>query len=251
MKKIILLAMMAFILSCSKDDDMQISSTLECLGNAEEPFGLSNCDNFPANDFLCDNISIGEFELEDVSKEYMVYACNSIGDQFKFENETGVELEFNLIERRYQKTTGVYNSGDVCQSDSSKTMGICLTSELIRLVLRSENPELEFRIEIKTLPDTDDEEIGGAGDLLQISRVTGLNSFVTEFNAVLSQRTLSYERTFSQEVIESVNILDEEFNAVITNDINNFIEIPFKFYYNKSEGLIAFQDKEGVMWKRK
>lgn len=251
MKKITFLLLLVFASSCKKEDENPINAALECLGSAEIPFALSTCEDVLTNEFFCDITALGEFVLDDISKEYMTYACDDIGDKITYVNEDGDELDLEIIDQRYQETTATYNSGNVCQSDSSLYDGICLGSEVIRLILQSATLELELMVEIKTIPETFSVISGGVGDILQISRKTGVNLLTIDFKAVLSQRTLSYDKTFSQEVFESIDILGEEFRDVISNDVSMILSPTYKYYYSKTEGLIAFQDDAGMLWKRK
>ena len=182
----------------------------------------------------------------------MRYACNVIGDKLKFQNENNEELEFEIVRKQYQKVKTTLSSSNICQGDSSKVEGICLSGELISLKLASLNPELELTIEIKTFPEINADELGGVGDFLQINRSTGINLFITELFAVISQRSLSFEQSFGQENIESIEILNETFTDVISERIGSFQGgNTFKYYFSKSDGLIAFQDSDGVLWKRK
>ena len=244
------LILLLVLFSCSKEDDLQTDTILECLGEAEIPIFPRTCDNFLSNDLFCDISDVGEFQLEESSKEFMRYACSEIGDKLKFQNENNEELEFEIVRKQYQSVMVGFSTSNICQSDSSKVEGICVSIELITLKLVSLNPELELTIEIKNFPEINDDVFEGVGDFLQINRSIGGNSFITELFAVISQRSLSFEQSPSQENIESIEILNETFTDVISRDINNFTGDPFKYYYSKSDGLIGFQDSDGVLWKR-
>jgi hypothetical protein len=255
MKKLLTIALLTLILSCSKKDDIQINSALECLGQVEISLYLSTCENNAqtTNDFYCEVITIGEFQLENSSKEFMVQACNNEGDIIKYENEIGEVIEFEVTKNRYTTVTSVYGTTDTCENDTSKTVGYCMRKELIQLVLKSTSPELELTIEIETAPDWLVVEVGPVGDFLKISRRKSFNSLSTEFKAVITKRTLSYDNSPFQEFFETIEILGEEYENVISNDINfDLTNTPkFKYFYNNTIGLIAFQDENKITWKLK
>jgi len=244
MKYFLSLTIVVIIISCSKENEIQSVSVLECLGEVELPTTPTNCSDLNPNELFCEIIQFDDIKLEVQSKEFMVHACNNLNDNLKYLNEFGQEIIFKISEKIYRTNTIVY-SKDNCQLDTLKSQAICINGEEIKLVFNSISPSLEIILEIKTLPFVKDDEMIGIGDFLQISRRLNETAIAIGINAVLSQRTLDFDTHLLQENYESITLLDEEYFEVISNTTN----FGYKFYFNKSDGLFAFEDTSGVLWK--
>ena len=249
MRAFVLAAILISILAC-KDDEPIIPVT-DCIGEVETSFGVIPCgeNSGASDDYLCEIISFGTFALTEESKAYMPQYCIDAGGQISFENVSGQQIIFDVIRKRYHTSNSTHNTFRPCESDSTKHIGYCVDNERLAITLESTDPPLELTISMRTIPDINTTEIGNIGDMLEISRRTGDNSFVLEFSAVVSQRTLSYAAAYNQEFLDVVEIVGQSFQDVFRNDITNHVGDPFQYYYNEEYGLLAFTDSEGVTWR--
>jgi len=221
---------MATAISCSNDSMKIITDPFECLNSPTLITPESSCEDLIQNGSFCDQTSIGEFSLERNSMEYMKYSCFEQEDILEFENAENEKLTFEMAFKSYDLSNAVHISNKTCPLDNTKFSGICLKSENLSWVFRSTNSDLELLFSINTRPDITEGQLGNVGDFLSISRKSEINSYLVEFNVLLTQRTHSSDATFNQEFYESIELLDEEFNNVFSVDRTNFANSSYKFF---------------------
>lgn len=190
--------------SCEKEKIVTSESILNCIG--DNPVELRSCEDNEENEYFCEVEFVGEFDLEDSSKAYMVHYCKEIDEAIIYENDEGETKRLVIKEKNYLKANGTFNTLQPCENDSSKWIGYCINNERVSISLESLDSELDLIIEISTIPDVVDPVIGQIGDILEISRKKDSNSRTIEFGVIINQRTLSYDKRYDQEYFESIEI---------------------------------------------
>lgn len=248
MKTPALIALLCLFFSCSKKEEKLPNPVLDCIGTVSTSIFQSNCEDFGPVTELCKIEQVGNFSIEDSSKVYMPQFCKEKGDLVVFQNGAGDKITMELTGKLYDSQVITYYSNIMCQTDSTKTIGICIENENLSIRMKAIDADLDLIIEISTIPDFEKSSIGQVSDILRILRVESANSYIIDFRAVLDQRTSSHANTFNQQFFEDITLLGKNYKDVISNDKTHF-DNPYTYFYNKQAGLIAFSDPSGTMWR--
>lgn len=248
---ILFLALCLIVLSaCSKEDEIPMNQTLECIGEPDIPtFSTVSCENFPTLDslFICNVIFSGNFELQDEGKHFMPQYCADVGDQISYKNTSGEEIKFSVINKSFHPSAVMLNTFRPCEGDSTKSIGFCLEGERISLTLQAAAQDIQLIIALGIIPDIQVATAGNIGEQLTITRQRE-TSFFAEFNAIVNSRTLSFEQSFNQEFHTQLELLGTTHSNVFSNNVEFFISNPFKYFYTSELGLIGFIDDSGETW---
>lgn len=249
MKKPLLLLtfLLAIVLSCRKENPPSVS---DCAGVPVNLIFSSDCNLFFIDSFVCQVEDLGRFQLEEHSKTFQPLFCKPVGQFIKYVNEKGESVFVKIAAKQYSLLKGTQLAYPVCENDSTRRKAFCLEYEALEVGLESEEKGWQFEIAIKTIPDLVNPASGGVGDFIEIVRRTPLNFWSADMSAVVSQRTLSYARSFAQENYGTIELLGRSFQDVISKDLMYYsAPKPFKFYCNAEEGLVGFIDQEQVLWR--
>jgi hypothetical protein len=249
MKNFIIVLFAFFCIQCSKDDNT-IANTINCIGVADLPLGgIPICNNSGTMMYLCDVFNVGSYTFDPSSKKYMPLFCKNIGSNLIYRNHAGEEITFVLKDKLNKKYVTTYNTFQLCQFDSMRSIGYCIISDRVSYNFWAESIGLELEIILKTIPDIYSTKVGYIGDILEIRRKKDPSSYFVDFSSVVNQRSLSYAKTYNQEFYSSIEILGKTYQNVMSNDILHFSGPIYKYYYNNDIGLLAFRDTTGITWK--
>lgn len=239
------------ILNSCKKDETPVNPLLACIGTATTPIFESDfCSNSFSDSLFCEIRNIGDFLLDDSSKEFMIDYCKLPDDLINFQNDQGETIHFILDSKSYRKKSALYTSREYCNLDSIAPTGLCFSGEFLEMVLRSDGAVIELRLMVELLPEFSDNNQGQVGEYFSISRRLGVNSFTKNFSALINQKTLSSSENFNIEKLERFTINETNYLDVYSNNIENTINPDFKYYVNREYGLFAFQDTDGVLWEK-
>lgn len=237
------------IFSCQKDIEETKNPILECIGEATVPNGGNTCaDPKGFDNFFCDRIYFGAFELEESSKLFMPQYCLNEGDSIVFESSDGKFLNLLIENKRFYKSNILYNSFLHCKDDSVKYMSLCIYNENLAIKLKSTVNDLTLDIMITTEPDIYDSNLESVGDVLQIARQLTITKAVRELSAIINSRTLNHSVKNDQEFYEKIILKNKTYNNVISNDRSHLSNPGYKYYYNTDYGLIGFVDESNKLW---
>jgi len=124
----------------------------------------------------------------------------------------------------------------------------CIEYEKAFIRLESQIHVLE--LELITLPDTKDPEIGQVGDFFRIKREEVPGLFVLEWKSITDKRSLSYDMEACTQFYPTI-----ELNGTIFQDVTGFEEqgncAHYRYYVNQDYGLVGFSRSDGVLWSLK
>jgi hypothetical protein len=239
---------MGLMISCSKDM-VKVNLPITCIGTARPYNGNSPCDYRFDTMYICQTENIGNFQLDDSSKEYMPLFCQNTGNSVLYENKLGEIIQLKIEAKTFYKSSSLYNTFTPCKNDSMRSLGYCFENERITVALKSINSDLNITFDIYTAPEIRVPFTGQIGDFLEINRKLDSTRYSVDFIAVVKQRSLSYDKVSLQEFYSSIDILGNNFKNVISNDITKYQVPLYKYYWNKEVGLVAFADTTGTIWK--
>lgn len=244
MKKFLYFCSVVFFLSCSQQS-VQLDEN--CFDLPEQA-GSEYCDSEEMDDKYCDLRYIGKFSLSENSKAFLPEFCYNIGSLISYENESGEEMVFTVVDKGYNETHRIISQGNACEDDSTQVLLDCIDHERAYVRIKSESKT--FEIELVTLPDTEDLELGKIGDFLGIHREEVKDYFVNEWVMVVDQRSLSYEQSPCLINHENITLNGKSFQDVLSFDENQDCK-NYQYFVNKEQGLIAFKRSDGVLWVQK
>ena len=252
MKKIIIISFLLSVLFACGDDDAVITFfELSCLGDAAPSSNQFDCDNIPTYLEICEAEFVGDFSLAEESRSFIQQFCRNIGDVETYVNSNGEKMELTVSSKSFIQSHSVRNTFISCENDSTKFKGACFNFELGMVNLVSEPDSLKLIIQLKTALSKDDYSGEKIGDMVEILRRNGPNAYVVDFSVVVNERSIGYGRTDFQENLGAVELLGQTHNDVISSSAHlNFPNTgAFKYYYNKWNGLVAFEDSDGMLWR--
>ncbi|MEO1260662.1 MAG: hypothetical protein AAFZ15_17830 [Bacteroidota bacterium] len=252
MRKIFFLFLLASsFFACDDEEDVITFFELSCLGDASPPINQLDCDDIPSSTQICEAGYVGEFSLEEESRSFIPQFCRNIGDVETYVNGAGDTKELTVSNKSFFQSRSVRNTFVPCENDSSQYQGACFNFELGMLTLVSEPDSLELTIQLKTVLSKDDYSGEKFGDVVEILRKKGLNTFIIDFSVVVNERTLGYPTTQYQENLGEVVLIGASHVDVISSSA--YLNFPnsgsLRYYYNKWKGLVAFEDADGVLWR--
>lgn len=234
------------LISCQDEEPEIKTATALCLGTPSA-IGFESCETDPFDiPQFCESEFLGSYELLEESYEYLPQYCTNQNSTIVYTNTNGDSLNLVLSFKSFNKSKSAYNTFVECDDDATKTKSVCIDNEAIRIQLDSAEPELSLAI---TLQSKLEVATQGIGDFLEVTRTdTATGSLYLEFSSVIAQRTLSYATTFNQEYFDKLKLNTIEYTNVISNDISNFQNPKYKFYFNTEKGMIGFRDTNDVLW---
>ncbi|MEZ4955403.1 MAG: hypothetical protein R2825_17715 [Saprospiraceae bacterium] len=237
-------------ISCSNDEDATPFFELSCLGTPIESNNLMVCDSFVLSPQQCDVVHVGDYKLAKDSRSYLNQYCLEIGDKEVFVNSNGDKLYMEVYAKNFTKTIAARNTFINCDNDTTKFITACYGNEYAQFNMRSADSKIDLLIRLRTSLSTEDPLSGKAADYIEILQRTANNLFLQEFSIIINERDIGFNQEPSQENLGTIELLGESFENVLSYNISAFTDPkPFKYYYNQTIGLIAFQDSEGVLWR--
>ena len=253
MKHLSLLALLfSVFFSCKEKVEVEeVQSVSSCIGEPEPNPWSGSCDDYSYDTSkVCSCANMGSFKLEESGVEYLPMYCKAIGEVISFENDKGETLNLEVSEKAYNRYTSMHYAYQPCADNPSKVNTYVLEFEQLSIWLKSETNNLQLQIALKTKPDLVQHGEGRVGDFLEITRRKSSNYWSVDLTAVVNQRNLSYHEAILQEYYEQIELLGKTFNKVISQDISYHVDPkPFKYYYTAEQGLVAFIDQSGVLWR--
>jgi len=248
MKKIIIVIISLYFLSCEKEPEVPLSP-YNCSLALINPTFLSSCQTASPFIFMyyCQLTHIGDYNFTDSTKLFIPQYCEDINKIFTFEDGSGAKINLEIVSKSYIRTYAT-QALDHCINDTTKWVGYCINTEYANIMLKSINSDRNFNIELHTRLAKNRPVPSEIADLLDISRMTGLNNYTVEFSSIISQRTYSISKLDRQEFYSSIILHGRKYLNVMSNDISNWPYPSFKYYYNKEFGLLAFIDLNKILW---
>ena len=194
----------------------------------------------------CKWVYFGEHELSDYSRSSFPDFKLSLFDTVAFYHND-LEWIFRVDMKSEERSISSLNTFEPCSCSGDNTLFYCLNTEFLMIRFTSvDNPEDFFKLELYTIPDINTKDINGVGDQFAVIR-----NYTVEFVPILDSKTLSYQTSDNQEIIDSVQIDGIYYYDVLTNKILFPSLQQYKYLYSRQFGIVAFTDDVGRFWKRK
>lgn len=239
----LLLLSILLIFSCGKDDEPEAA----CFEKPRVNDASITCDNFTTPTWACSLESIGVHTLDDNSKSFLPFFCNTRKNIFTYRGNGGAIKTFDVDQRTYLRNIIAYDSGQPCPNSNTQNTAYCIDYEEANIRMVSTDG-ISITTSVYTRPDFENQSGNNAGDFLQIARIVNGN-FIIDFLAVAAQKTLTFETTPEQEFYPSIELNGTTFNEVISVDISNSTTRGiYKYYYTKAQGIVGYVDSLGSLW---
>jgi len=205
-------------------------------------FTFSSCKKDDAAS-LCADEDMGTFRLLENATESIPYNKNTL---LYFQDSLGNEIS---MEVEYDK--GGYNSGynyfsTTCEYDNQLEKQYITDVDFYEYKISEvENTiNMNFKLDLRVDPFNNNFGVVNVSDKLLISRrsETTSNSWETQLTILVNPRDLSEgEIAYYPKAVDNITLLGRDFMNVYYNNEDNV-------YYNYSQGLIAFKDRDNKLW---
>lgn len=206
---------------------------------------LCSCDkeNIEPSDHekLCD-VELGIFKLSEASLSFVPYILNDI---ITFVDSAGKNLilQVNFVNRTMDGQAVYYDYS----SNGRDTVRYCYTFDAKYYRLKAETDNININISVKCNPSFIEPNSGKFSDILDIFVDDALNKNVAHqiYCDVIDFRN-NHGFNYGNIVMSEVTFWDKKFNQVKYTD---FAAPKYRLWYNNTEGIIAFTDHDGKLWR--
>ena len=243
-------ALCCLLLGCKNDKDIVGPKLLTCIIEDPTDFTeLQQCVLPPGDTSWCELIDIDDvWFLNEDSKAWLPQYCLDEGNNVQYRNELGQQLEFSVTRQNAITRTG-HNGFDQCASDSTKAYWYCSKSETLSVSLTNADLDIRFNIIIGKEVERPIQQDYRLGDAIEIWLWQNSPFNIEQlFHHVVEQGDLDYTAPINLEYFESLELGGYTFSEVYSMYFTSPFEKDYQVYYNKSFGLIAFNDPDDHTW---
>ena len=249
--RIIIILSILSIVFYSRCSEEQLPEEIfpECIGTSNIEFRTCMDINTPI--VTCEPVDLGDTEIHKDNLRFMNFYCYQPGSVIEWINNNGEIVSSIVFSNKFYEIVTRTDGNNICITDSTARSRYCYISQNIETLLFFDDLNSSIKISVSTTPDvlsiSNTELIFDQLEIIR-SNPPSMSIGAIEFSYVLPPASATIFRSPYEEFFESIKFNGRMYNNVYSINTEGFSRPTFKYYLNRNDGFVAFQDESNRLW---